>query len=169
MRRFGLFLMLMSLVLMGTLALQSQRVTTAQEATPVPGEGVTFEALAAAPGISLPATGDLSIARISFAPGPVFPMYAGDLTHGLAVIESGELTIRQGRSLVITRAGAPGTTVGEEIAAGQEVTVRAGDTVLFPPHVGGELRNDGQETAVALATFVGEAVSGTPVAETPPA
>ena len=48
---------------------------------------MTFEAVAAAPGIPLPATGDLSIARISFAPGTVFPMFAGDLTYGLAVIE----------------------------------------------------------------------------------
>ena len=115
----------------------------AQEATPAPGEGVTFEALAAAPGIPLAATGDLSIARISFSPGTVFPMYAGDLTHGLAVIERGALTIRPGLPLVITRAGPSGATATEEIAAGQEVTVRAGDTVLFPPHVGGELRNDG--------------------------
>ena len=38
-----------------------------------------------------------------------------------------------------------------EIAAGQEVTVRAGDTALFPPQGGGELRNDGQEITVVLA------------------
>ncbi len=42
-------------------------------------------------------------------------------------------------------------------------------TVLFPPHVGGELRNNGQETTVVLAAFVGEAVSGTPVVGTPTA
>ena len=143
MRRFGLLLMLMSVVLVGTLAPQTPPVAVAQEATPAPGEGVTFEAVASAPGIPLPATGDLSIARISFAPGTVFLMYAGDLTHGLTAIESGELTIRPGRPLVITRAGPSGTAGTEEIAAGQEVTVRAGDTVLFPPHGGGELRNDG--------------------------
>jgi len=169
MRRVGLLLTLMSVVLVGTVALQTPPVAVAQEATPAPGEGVTFEALAAAPGISLPATGDLSIARISFAPGTVFPMYAGDLTYGLAIIERGELTIRPGRPLMITRAGSSGTTATEEIAAGQEVRVRAGDTVLFPPHGGGELRNNGQETTVVLAAFVGEAVSGTPVAGTPTA
>ena len=169
MRPFCLPLTLMGVVLVGTLALQSQLAATAQEATPAPGEGVTFEALAAAPGIPLPATGDLSIARISFAPGTAFPMYAGDLTHGLAVIERGELTIRPGLPLMITRARPSGTTATEEIATGQEVTVRAGDSVLFPPHVGGELRNDGQETTVVLATFVGEAVTGTPVAGTPTA
>jgi hypothetical protein len=169
MRRFGLLLTLVGVALVGTFALQTPSGAIAQEATPAPGEGVTFEALAAAPGIALPATGDLSIARISFAPGTVFPIFAGDLTYGLAVIESGELTIRPGRPLVITRAGAPGTTATEEIAAGQEVTVRAGDTVLFPPYGGGELRNDGQEITVVLAAFVGEAVTGTPVAGTPTA
>ncbi len=162
-----MLLTLMSVVLVGILALPTLPGAIAQEATPAPGEGLTFEALAAAPGIPLPATGDLSIARISLAPGTVFPIFAGDLTYGLAVIESGELTVRPGRSLVVTRAGAPGTS--NEIAAGQEVTVRAGDTVLFPPYGGGELRNDGQETTVVLAAFVGEAVTGTPVAGTPAA
>ncbi len=180
MRRLGPLLTLMGVLLFGPLAPQTQPVAIAQEATPPPGEDVTFEAVASAPGIPLPATGDLSIARISFAPGTVFPMFAGDLTHGLAVIESGELTIRPGRPLVVTRAGALGTSMEEaggmavppateEIAAGQEVTVRAGDTVLFPPHVGGELRNDGRERTVVLAAFVGEAVTGTPVAGTPAA
>ena len=107
-------------------------------------------------------------------------MAAIDPVHGLAVIERGELTLRAGRPLVVTRAGALGTAMKpaggmavppatEEIATGQEVTVRAGDTVLFPPHVGGELRNNGQEITVVLAAFVGEAVSGTPVAGTPTA
>ena len=54
MRRVGLLLTLMSVVLVGTVALQTPPVAVAQEATPAPGEGVTFEALAAAPGISLP-------------------------------------------------------------------------------------------------------------------
>jgi hypothetical protein len=141
MRRFGLLFALMGVVLVGILALQPQPVAIAQEATPAPGEGVTFEAAAAAPGIPLPTRGDLSIARIRFAPGTVFLMFAGDLTHGLAVIERGELTIRPGRPLKVTRAGTPGAAL--EIAAGEEVTVRAGDTVLFPLHVGGEVRNDG--------------------------
>ena len=102
---------------------------------------MTFEALASAPGFPLPATGDLSIAhQLRFGNG--VPHVRGDLTHGLAVIESGELTIRPGRPLAVTRAEPSGATATEEIAAGQEVTVRAGDTVLFPPLVGGELRND---------------------------
>ena len=53
-----------------------------------------------------------------------------DPVHGLAVIESGELTLRAGRPLVVTRAGALGTAMEEaggmavspateEIATGQ--------------------------------------------------
>src|SRR3954451_20894850 len=134
MRRFSVLLALMGGVLVGILTVQTRSEAIAQEATPATGKGLTFEALAAAPGIALPATGDLSIARISLAPGTVFPIFAGDLTYGLAVIESGELTVRPGRSLVVTRVGAPGTTM--EIAAGQEVTVQAGDTAPFPPQGG---------------------------------
>ncbi len=180
MRRFSVLLALMGIVLVGTLAVQSSPGAIAQEATPSTQAAVTFDAVAFASSIPLPATGDVSVARISFAPGTGFPMAEIDPVHGLAVIESGELTLRAGRPLVVTRAGALGTAMKpaggmvvppatEEIATGQEVTVRAGDTALFPPHVGGELRNDGQETTVVLATFVGEAVTGTPVAGTPTA
>ena len=111
-------------------------VTIAQEATPATQAGVTFAAVAFASSIPLPATGDVSVARISFAPGTGFPMAATDPVHGLAVIERGELTLRAGRPLVVTRAGALGTAmepaggmavppVIEEIATGQEVTVRS--------------------------------------------
>ena len=166
MRRFGVLLSLMGAVLVGTLASQTPPGAIAQEATPAAGEGVTFEAVAFASSIPLPAAGDLSVARIGFAPGTGFPMAATDPVHGLAVIESGELTLRAGRPLVVTRAGALGTAMKpaggmtvppetEEIATGQEVTVRAGDTVLFPPHGGGEIRNDGPERTVVLIVFVG--------------
>lgn len=51
---------------------------------------------------------------------------------------------------------------------GKEEAVRAGDTVLFPPHGGGEIRNDGQELTVVLMVFVGPPVpEETPVAGTP--
>jgi hypothetical protein len=142
---------------------------------------VTFEAVAFAGSIPLPATADLSVARTSFAPGTGFPMAATDPVHGLAVIERGELTLHAGRPLVVTRAGALGTAmkpagemavlpVTEEIATGQEVTVRAGDTVLFPPHGGGEFRNDGSERTVVLIVFVGPPLpEGSPVAGTPTA
>jgi quercetin dioxygenase-like cupin family protein len=179
MRQFRVLLSLMGVVLVGILALPTPPVTIAQEATPAAQAGVTFEAVAFASSIPLPASGDVSVARISFAPGTGFPMAATDPAHGLAVIESGELTLRAGRPLVVTRAGALGTAMKpaggmavppatEEIATGQEVTVRAGDTVLFPPHGGGEIRNDGPERTVVLIVFVGPPVpEGTPAAGTP--
>ncbi len=181
MGRFRVLLSLMGVVLVGTLAVQTPPVASAQEATPATQAEVTFEAVAFAGSIPLPAAGDVSVARISFAPGTGFPMAATDPVHGLAVIERGELTLRAGRPLVVTRAGALGTAMKpaggmavppatEEIATGQEVTVRAGDTVLFPPHGGGEIRNDGSERTVVLIVFVGPPLpEGTPVAATPSA
>jgi hypothetical protein len=172
MRRFGVLLSLVVVVLLGTLAFGAQPPAIAQEATPAAEEfipeGISFEPLAYAPGITLPATGDLSIGRISFEPGTGFPIEEGDPSYALAVIESGELTVLQEGPLMVTRAGALEAALGEEaaggvatpateeIAAGQEVTLAAGDTVLFPPNVGGgEVRNDGQERTVALVVFVG--------------
>jgi quercetin dioxygenase-like cupin family protein len=179
MRRFRVLLSLTGIALVGILAAQTPPVTIAQEATPAAQAGVTFEAVAFAASIPLPATGDVSVARISFAPGTGFPMATTDPVHGLAVVERGALTLRAGRPLVVTRARALGTAmkpaggmavppVIEEIATGQEVTVRAGDTVLFPPHGGGEIRNDGPERIVVLIVFVGPPVpEGTAVAGTP--
>ena len=179
MGRFSVLLSLMGVVLVGALAVQSSPTTIAQEATPATQAAVTFDAVAFASSIPLPATGDVSVARISFAPGTGFPMAAIDPVHGLAVIERGELTLRAGRPLVVTRAGALGTAMKpargmvvppatEEIATGQEVTVRAGDTVHFPPYGGGEIRNDGSERTVVLIVYVGPPdPEGTPGAGTP--
>jgi quercetin dioxygenase-like cupin family protein len=163
----------MVVVLLGALALHAQPVALAQEATPAGEEmeGITFEPVALASGLALPATNELSISRIGFEPGTGFPIEEGDPTYALAVVESGELTIIQDGPLVVTRAGALETAmaeemetggafapVTEEIAAGQEVTVGVGDTVLFPPNAAGEIRNDGQERTLVLVAFVGPPV-----------
>jgi hypothetical protein len=142
----------------------------AQEATPAAEEympeGITFETVAFAPGIPLPATGDLSVARLSFDPGTEVPIEAGDPSYALAIIERGQLTIRQDGPLVVTRAGALDAAMSQEetggasaptteaIAAGQEVTAGTGDTVLFSPNAAGEIRNDGQELTVVFVVFV---------------
>jgi quercetin dioxygenase-like cupin family protein len=184
MRRFSVLLSLMVVVLFVTLGLHSQPIAVAQEATPAAEgfteEGITFEPLALATELTFPATGELSISRVSFDPGAGFPIEEGDPSYALAVIESGELTVRQDGPLVVMRAGALATAIGEEmaggaftpateeIAAGQEVTLAAGDTVLFPPDVGGEIRNDSQVRTVVLVAFVGPPVTeGTPTAGTP--
>ena len=184
MRRFSVLLSVVVVLLLGIFALHAQPIAVAQEATPTgeefAPEGITFEPVAFATGLALPSTGELFVSRIGFEPGTGFPIDEGDPSYALAVIESGELTIRQDGPLVVTRAGTLETAVGEaevggpfaptteEIAAGEEVTVRAGDAVLFPPNVGGEIRNDGQERTVVLVFFVGPPpVEGTPTAGTP--
>ncbi len=184
MHRSSAFLSLMVVVLFGTLALHTQPVAIAQEATPGAGGftegGITFEPLAFSAEVTLPESNEFSISRVSFDPGAGFPIEEGDPTYGLAVIESGELTVRPDGPLMVTRAGALAaaisaemaggtpTPASEEIAAGQEVTLAAGDSVLFPPNVGGEVRNDAEVRTVVLVAFVGPPVpEGTPEAGTP--
>ena len=184
MRRFSVVLSLVAVMLLGFVAFGVPPAALAQEATPAAEgfteEGVTFEPLALATELTFPATGELSISRVSFDPGAGFPIDEGDPSYALAVIESGELTVRQDGPLVVMRAGELATAIGEEmaggaftpateeIAAGQEVTLAAGDTVLFPPDVGGEIRNDSQVRTVVLVAFVGPPVTeGTPTAGTP--
>jgi quercetin dioxygenase-like cupin family protein len=172
-------------VLLGVMTLAAQPAAIAQEASPAAEEsmmeeGIGFEALAFATALALPSTGELSITRVSFEPGTGLPIEEGDPSYALGVIESGELTIVQNAPLMVTRAGALDAAMGEaeasgaflpeteEIAAGQEVTVAAGDAVLFPPNASGEIRNDGDEPAVVLVVFVGPPLmegtaAGTPV------
>jgi quercetin dioxygenase-like cupin family protein len=183
MRQFGVQLSLVVALLLGTLALGVQPPAAAQEASPAAGTftegGITFEPLAYATALALPATGELSISRISFEPGTVLPLEEGDPSYVLGFVESGELTIVQSDTILVTRAGALGAAVGaseeggsfapetEEIAAEQEVTVGAGDAVLFPPNASGEIRNDGDEPAVVIVAFVGPPVTEDMAAATP--
>jgi quercetin dioxygenase-like cupin family protein len=180
MRRFRVVLSLLAIMLIG-----DPSAALAQEATPEADgfteEGVTFEPLALGTELTLPATGELALVRISFEPGAGFPADEGDPSYALAFIESGELTVRQAGPFVVMRAGALATAMSEEMAGGtfapateeitdgQEVTLSAGDTALFPPDVGGsEIRNDGQERTVVLVAFVGPPAPGsTPEAGTP--
>ena len=182
MRRFGVLLSLVVAMLLGTLAPGAQPPAVAQEATPAAEEsmeGIGFEALAFATALALPSTGEVGITRVSLEPGAMLPIEEGDPSYALAVIESGELTILQDDLLVVTRAGALDAAMGEaeasgafmpeteEIAAGQEVTIAAGDAVLFPPNASGEIRNDGAEPPVALVVVVGPPAPEGTAAATP--
>ncbi|MDP8930488.1 MAG: hypothetical protein M3O70_18450 [Actinomycetota bacterium] len=171
MRRFSVVLSVIAVFLLGMVAFGVQPVAFAQEATPAAEgfieEGITFEPLAFATTLALPSTGELFMARVSFDPGAGFPLEESDPTYALAVIESGELIVLQDAPLVVTRAGAFDAAIAageegeaftpatEEIAAGQEVTLRAGDAALFPPNVVGEIRNDSQVRTVVLVAIVG--------------
>ena len=171
MRRFNLVLSVLAVFLLGIVVSRLHPVAFAQEATPATEgfveEGIAFEPLAFATALALPSTGELFMARASFEPGTVLPIEEDDPSYALAVVESGELTIRQDGPLVVTRAGAFDAVMAEgaegeaftpeteEITAGQEVTVQAGDAVLFPPNAAGEIRNDSQERSVVLVAIVG--------------
>ena len=180
MRRFRILLSVVPALLLGTLALHAQPVAIAQEATPSAQEfmpeGVSFEPLGGATGLALPSPGDLFMARFTIEPGAGFPIDPGDPTYALAFIERGQLTVRVDGPLTVTRAEAMGEAEAEEgftpatetIPAGQDVTIGAGDSALFPPNAGGEVRNDGQEPVVVIAALVGPpAIEGTPEAGTP--
>jgi quercetin dioxygenase-like cupin family protein len=184
MHRFRVVLSVIVVMLLGIIAGRIAPIARAQEATPAAGAftegGITFEPLAYAAEVTLPESNEFSISRVSFDPGAGFPIEEEDPAYGLAVVESGELTVRANGPLMVTRAGALAaaiseemaggtpTPASEEIAAGQEVTLAAGDTVLFPPNVGGEIRNDGQVRTVVLVAIVGPPpFVGTPAAGTP--
>ena len=140
-------------------------VAGAQEATPPAGgfeiaPGVTAEALAFAPGQEVP-----SLYRLTFAPGVTYrvePAPSISLVYG----DAGELTATLDAPITIIRAGATDAP-GESVAAGTEFTLAAGDYALFPPLIGGEVRNDSREAAtVTVADIVPEGMA-TPTAATP--
>ena len=143
----------------------------AQEATPVvapdTGEAITVQIEAFAPVASLPQPGVLGITRATLAPGAVLPLDPSDPSLGFFLVEAGTITVRQDEPMGVIRAGtvfAPGTPIQQErIAADTEVTLTAGDAVISPPNVTGEVRNDGNVPAVLLVTSViptGETTTG---------
>ena len=85
----------------------------------------------------------------------------------LVYVEAGTLILRLDAPLTVMRAGETDVP-GEPIAADAEVTLGPGDYTVFPPQVGGEARNEGQNPAqVAVAELVPEQLAqsllGTPV------
>ena len=157
----------------------------AQEGTPpaeeefAPPEGVAFLLLGFGTAEELPAApADLVLARFTIDPGAGFPLEAEDPSVALAYVESGALTARVDAPIRVTRAATiaafatPGAVEEgavpepEEVAAGTEFTLEAGDSAVFPPNAPGEIRNDGSEPVVGLVALVGPPEGGeaTPVA-----
>jgi len=170
MRRFPVLVSLVAVVLLGMLALHAQPAAVAQEATPAAGamepEGVTFEPIAIASGLTLPSPADMIAVRFSIEPGAGFPVEASDPTSGMLIVESGAFTIRIDAPWAVSRGGSLSTAIAtaeatgtftapdEQIASGEEVTLGAGDAAYIPGNVSGEIRNDGAEPAVALGVLV---------------
>ena len=178
MRRFHVLLSMVAVALLGILALHAQPVVVAQEATPSAAmqepEGVTFEPLAIASGLTLPTPADLIAVRVTIAPGAVLPGEAGDPTSNLLIVESGIVTIRINAPWAIARSGsltkaiataeATGTftPADDQIASDESAIMEPGDVAYLPGSVSGEIRNYGAEPAVALVGLVAptEAMTG---------
>lgn len=171
MRRFIVLLSMIAVMLIGPMALAAQPGAIAQEATPAADEmapeGITFEPVAFALGVELVSPADLFVARIGLDPGMGFPLEESDPSSGLLVVESGTFTVQAEGPVTVTRGaglaeamGAAETTgdiasASEAFAAGEEVTLEAGDAAYIPASINGEIRNDGEERAVGLAFLVG--------------
>ena len=176
MRRLRASLSLIVVMLLGIFALHAQPDAIAQEATPAGVEvgGVTFEPVAFATGIDFPSPGDLLVARAALDPGGVVPIEEHDPALGILLVESGTLTLQLEGPMTVTRGAGLGAAMAtaeatgdvnalmETVAAGQAVTLAAGDAAYIPANVAGEIRNEGQERAVRLAILVlpPEAMSG---------
>jgi quercetin dioxygenase-like cupin family protein len=170
MRRLSLLLSLLVVVLVGGLALHAQPVTLAQEATPSRGEeqmpeGFTYEQVMFASGIELSSPLELNVFRFGLEPGTALPVEDSPGV-GVLVVESGSLTVEVDAEVMVTRragmseamatAEATGDFSGmmESVAEGEAVTLEAGDAAHIPGDVPGEIRNEGQESATALAFIV---------------
>jgi quercetin dioxygenase-like cupin family protein len=169
MRRFSVLVSVVAVLLLGMLALHAQPVATAQEATPageeMMPEGVTFEPVAFAPGIDLISPSDLLVFRVGVEPGASVPVDDSPGV-GIVLVESGTLTVQvegevtvnrgAGMNAGIATAEATGDLSGlsESVAVGVAVTLEAGDAAFIPGNVAGEIRNEGQQPATALAFIV---------------
>jgi len=169
MRWLAGFLSVVVVVLLGVLALHAQPVVIAQEATPAAEEmmpeGFTYQQVMFASGIELTSPLDLNVFRFGLEPGTATPVDAspGD---GVLVVESGSLTVEVDGPVTVTRAAgmqeamataeATGDFSGvmESVAAGEAVTLEAGDAAHIPADVPGEIRNEGSEPATGLAFIV---------------
>jgi hypothetical protein len=150
--------------------------TMAQDATPAAGqqadapEGVTFVTLTSGTvDVLSPGTANLALGRIRLEPGATLPIDPTNPSVNLVFMGSGSLTFRIEAPMSVARdaqSGTPAPNEPEDIPAGTEFTMSDGDSALFPPNAAGEVRNDGDEDAVAWVTsmtlFTVEGATPTP-------
>lgn len=170
--RMGRVLSIVAIMMLGLAASSwSSTATRAQEASPAAGDTTeemgSFDPVGFAQGVALPDPADIFVVRLGLGPGESFPLEASDPSAGMLVVESGAFTFKADAPLTVTRGAGllealmaaeesgDMSSVNEMVAAGQEVTVEAGDTVFVPGSIEGEVRNDGQERAVGLVFLVG--------------
>ena len=131
-------------------------------------EGATPELLAASTVLSsLPQPAALALQRVRIAPGGRTLTPAGDPRVVLVYVERGTLSVRNTVPTQLTRGAVmatPGAQAQEAIPAETEFTMSAGDSFFSPAGSGGELRNDGTEEVILLASIIVPIPDGTPVA-----
>ena len=160
MPRFSIFLSIVAVMVLGTVALRVQPAAVAQEATPSEGvapEGGTYEPVTFALGVDVPSPADFFVVRIGLEPGTGFPIEESDPAAGILLVESGTFTVQVNGPVSVTRGAELGeametaestgdlSAAAESIAEGEAVTLAAGDAAYVPGNLTGEIRNDGQE------------------------
>jgi hypothetical protein len=133
--------------------------TFTAEELPAGEKDAIYYQLTIPPGASLPYLG------AQFCGCSSEPTTAG---VGTEVVQSGIYTLRLEAPMRVQRAGA--TRPGDVIPAGTEITLEAGDAVIYPDYAAsGLIRNTGAEPMTLIgAAIVATEGSGTPLPKAPP-
>ena len=166
MRRFWILVPVVVLSLLGLLAAPR---ALAQDATPADGgegEGEFVLLGFASPDPAPEAPLSMALIRYTLAPGAEDPPETA-ADHQLAFVEAGAFAATvDGPATVQRAADLAAFELGEDLAAGDETTLEAGDAIYLPPGTGLGLANEGDEDAVALVFIAGQlAEEGPPPAE----
>jgi hypothetical protein len=146
-------------------------VAIPQEATPGTDEMGPPESFELAPGVMadnvvfVEGSESPVLYRLHFEPGVVYPVEPGvnlELVH----VEAGSLTLTLDAPITVGQLGQNGS-VGETVSAGTEVTLSTGQFFVLQPGIGGEVRNNGSETATV--SIAGVVVQGTAIPAATPA
>jgi hypothetical protein len=178
MKRRLLSLIAVAVVLLGVAALGASRSATARDEIPEAmkaGELTDATAELLAVGMlpsSLPHPAALALQRVRIAPGGTVVVAADDPKVVLFYVERGTLTVHTTVDAVVTRGATratPGAQAQEAVPAKTEFTMSAGDSSLSPAGSGGELRNDGSQEVILLASLIAPVPesAATPGAGTP--
>ncbi len=174
MSRCSRMLSIVAVLLLGLVAVSWSGAVRAQDATPAADapmmqEGVSFELVTLASGVSAFDPADLVVVRIGLEPGAVSTFDANDPYGGILIVESGAITATASKPWTVTRGAGlmdammaaeesgDMSTVYETIAAGDEATLEVGDAAHIPGNVDGEMRNDGDEPASGIGFLIGPA------------
>jgi quercetin dioxygenase-like cupin family protein len=167
MRRIIAFLTLALALLLSVVAAANMVPgARAQDATPGPPEsfeiapGVSVDNVVFAEGQDEPAS-----YRLHFEAGVTYPVEPSPALE-LVYVEAGTLTMQLDAPVTIGHLAA--TNVGgETIDAGMEVSVTAGEYFVIAPGTGGEVRNDGEDTAIVSVAGILPTGEATPADATP--